>query len=101
MNVDAGETLLHISVLFQTSSRKSSVGGTKKKSSIKLELTAEQKKDIQDAFNLFDPKGTGYIEARDLKVRFLVLFEILFYYINKFKKSKCFLLNVIVRMLIL
>ncbi|XP_054712649.1 uncharacterized protein LOC129222203 [Uloborus diversus] len=51
-----------------TSSRKSSVGGTKKKSSAKIELTAEQKKDIQDSFNLFDQDGTGFIAARDLKV---------------------------------
>lgn len=51
-----------------TSSRKSSVGTSKKKSSIKIELTAEQKKDIQDAFNLFDADSTGSIAARDLKV---------------------------------
>lgn len=63
-------SVIHPFALFQTSSRKSSVGGTKKKTSLKLELTAEQKKDIQDAFNLFDPKGTGSIEARDLKVHF-------------------------------
>lgn len=51
-----------------TSSRKSSVGGGKKRSSNKVELTVEQKKDVQDAFNLFDPEDTGFIEARELKV---------------------------------
>ncbi|CAL1292126.1 unnamed protein product [Larinioides sclopetarius] len=51
-----------------TSSRKSSVGGTKKRTSLKIELSAEQKKDIQDAFNLFDPESSGFIATRDLKV---------------------------------
>ncbi|GBN91946.1 hypothetical protein AVEN_110308-1, partial [Araneus ventricosus] len=50
-----------------TSSRKSSVGGTKKRTSLKIELSAEQKKDIQDAFNLFDPESSGCIATRDLK----------------------------------
>ncbi|XP_015919519.1 uncharacterized protein [Parasteatoda tepidariorum] len=51
-----------------TSSRKSSVGGSKKKANVKIELTTEQKKDVEDAFNLFDTKGAGYIETKDLKV---------------------------------
>ncbi|KAG8184631.1 hypothetical protein JTE90_022679 [Oedothorax gibbosus] len=51
-----------------TSSRKSSVGGAKKKSNAKIELTDEQKKDIEDAFKLFDTEETGFIAARELKV---------------------------------
>ncbi|XP_035210351.1 caltractin-like [Stegodyphus dumicola] len=51
-----------------SSSRKSSVGGGKKKSSNKIELTDEQKKDIEDAFYIFDEGRTGFIEARNLKV---------------------------------
>ncbi|GFT50130.1 centrin-1 [Nephila pilipes] len=51
-----------------TSSRKSSVGGTKKRSSIKIELTDEQKKDIEEAFHLFDTENSGFIATRELKV---------------------------------
>ena len=34
----------------------------------KIELNAKQKKDIRDAFDAFDSKGTGQMEARELKV---------------------------------
>ena len=34
----------------------------------KQELTDEQKKEIKDAFDLFDTSGSGTIEAKELKV---------------------------------
>jgi len=34
----------------------------------KIDLTPEQRKEIEDAFALFDPDGTGHIAAKDLKV---------------------------------
>ena len=34
-----------------------------------FELTAAQKQDIQEAFRVFDPEGTGYMDVKDLKVR--------------------------------
>jgi len=34
----------------------------------KIELNAKQKKDIRDAFDAFDSKGTGQMDARELKV---------------------------------
>lgn len=40
----------------------------KKKSSIKPEITEEQKADIQAAFDMFDFEGEGVIESKDLKV---------------------------------
>ncbi|GIX96070.1 centrin-1 [Caerostris darwini] len=51
-----------------SSSRKSSVSTSKKRTSLKIELSDEQKKDIKDAFNLFDSEETGFIPTRDLKV---------------------------------
>lgn len=50
------------------SSRKSGTsGGYKRKLSGKPEPSEEQKNDINDAFNLFDPSGSGFMEAKDLK----------------------------------
>lgn len=43
-------------------------GSKKRSASGKLEISEEQKKDIKEAFNLFDPNGTGYIENKELKV---------------------------------
>ena len=36
-------------------------GGAKRKGTLKLELSEEQKNDIREAFNLFDSQGTGVI----------------------------------------
>ena len=43
-------------------------GAQKKKSGPKVELTEEQKQEIREAFDLFDADGTGYIDAKELKV---------------------------------
>lgn len=51
-----------------STSKKPSIGGNRKKGAIKLELTVEQKNDIKEAFDLFDPHGTGKIATKDLKV---------------------------------
>ncbi|XP_011501553.1 PREDICTED: caltractin-like [Ceratosolen solmsi marchali] len=40
----------------------------KKKPFTKFELSDEQKADIKEAFDLFDPDGTGKIASRELKV---------------------------------
>ncbi|KAK8760565.1 hypothetical protein V5799_028173 [Amblyomma americanum] len=42
-------------------------GGYKRKLSGKPEPSEEQKNDINEAFNLFDPNGSGFMEAKDLK----------------------------------
>lgn len=43
--------------------------GTRKKSGgPKFELSAEQRADIKEAFDLFDTEGTGKIETKELKV---------------------------------
>ncbi|XP_071558783.1 uncharacterized protein [Temnothorax nylanderi] len=39
-----------------------------KKYPIKLLLTEQQKSDIKEAFDLFDPDGTGKIASKDLKI---------------------------------
>lgn len=41
---------------------------SRKKPFTKFELTEEQKADIKEAFDLFDPDGTGRIPSRELKV---------------------------------
>ncbi|XP_025988821.1 caltractin [Solenopsis invicta] len=41
-----------------------------KKNTIKVDLTEGQKADIKEAFDLFDPDGTGKIATKDLKVAF-------------------------------
>lgn len=53
----------------QASTTKKQIGlGTRKKSSPKFELSDEQKADIKEAFDLFDPDGTGKIATKELKV---------------------------------
>lgn len=45
--------------------------GTRKKSGgPKFELSAEQRSDIKEAFDLFDTEGKGIIETKELKVMF-------------------------------
>ncbi|XP_053987845.1 uncharacterized protein LOC128890952 [Hylaeus anthracinus] len=51
-----------------STSKKQAVISIKKKSPPKLELTSEQKNDIKEAFDLFDPDGTGRIATKELKV---------------------------------
>ncbi|XP_076321118.1 uncharacterized protein LOC143230819 [Tachypleus tridentatus] len=41
--------------------------GPKKRSGGKQELTEEQKQDIKEAFNLFDPENSGTIDTKELK----------------------------------
>ena len=44
-------------------------GGAKRKATaLKLDLSEEQKADIKEAFQLFDPSSTGAIDTKDLKV---------------------------------
>lgn len=40
----------------------------KKRAQFRQELTPEQKAEIEEAFDLFDTEGSGYIELKDLKV---------------------------------
>lgn len=51
-----------------STSKKQAVISIKRKGPPKLELTAEQKDDIKEAFDLFDPDGTGKIATKELKV---------------------------------
>jgi len=43
-------------------------GGAKRKAVLRVDLSDEQKADIQEAFSLFDTQGTGTIDTKDLKV---------------------------------
>ena len=57
------------SLLFQSNFRKPQLGGgQRKKGGPKPELTEEQKLEIREAFDLFDADGSGYIDAKELKV---------------------------------
>ena len=38
--------------------------GAKRKETLKLELSDDQKNDIREAFNLFDSKGEGFIDTQ-------------------------------------
>ncbi|XP_029169906.1 probable calcium-binding protein CML12 isoform X2 [Nylanderia fulva] len=51
-----------------STSKKHTTGAVRKKNTIKFELTEEQKADIKEAFDLFDPDGTGKIATKELKV---------------------------------
>ncbi|CAF4936942.1 caltractin-like [Pieris napi] len=42
--------------------------GVRKKSGPKFELSEEQKRDIKEAFDLFDTENTGKIDTKELKV---------------------------------
>lgn len=43
-------------------------GGVRKKSGPKFELSEEQRRDIKEAFDLFDTESTGKIDTKELKV---------------------------------
>eukprot|EP01001_Neometanema_parovale_P011092 NODE_7330_length_774_cov_98.980031_g7089_i0.p2 GENE.NODE_7330_length_774_cov_98.980031_g7089_i0~~NODE_7330_length_774_cov_98.980031_g7089_i0.p2 ORF type:complete len:203 (-),score=86.93 NODE_7330_length_774_cov_98.980031_g7089_i0:166-711(-) len=43
-------------------------GRQKQECKIKIELTDQQKREIKQAFDLFDTEGTGKIEAKEVKV---------------------------------
>lgn len=43
-------------------------GGVRKKSGPKFELSDEQRRDIKEAFDLFDTENTGKIDTKELKV---------------------------------
>ncbi|KAJ6663346.1 hypothetical protein lerEdw1_010483 [Lerista edwardsae] len=47
------------------------VPSQRKKSAPKTELTEEQKQEIREAFDLFDTDGTGNIDVKELKARWL------------------------------
>uniref|UniRef100_A0A672GEY5 Centrin 4 n=1 Tax=Salarias fasciatus TaxID=181472 RepID=A0A672GEY5_SALFA len=40
----------------------------RKKASVKIELTEEQKQEVKEAFDLFDTDGRGAIDVKELKV---------------------------------
>ena len=44
-----------------------------------MELTEEQKQEIREAFDLFDTDGTGTIDAKELKVSLLFLYQFVLY----------------------
>ncbi|XP_032684661.1 caltractin isoform X2 [Odontomachus brunneus] len=51
-----------------STSKKQTSGLVRKRNTMKFELTEEQKADIKEAFDLFDPDGTGKIATKELKV---------------------------------
>ncbi|XP_020296022.1 caltractin isoform X2 [Pseudomyrmex gracilis] len=51
-----------------STSKKQSGSAARRKSTVKFELTEDQKTDIKDAFDLFDPDETGKIATKELKV---------------------------------
>lgn len=59
-------------LLQATSAKRPSLGAVapRKKASPKPELTEEIRQEIREAFELFDTDGSGYIEVKELKVRF-------------------------------
>lgn len=50
------------------STSKKNNSSSRRKGSSKIELTEDQKADIKEAFDLFDPDGTGKIATKELKV---------------------------------
>ncbi|XP_020773258.1 uncharacterized protein cetn4 [Boleophthalmus pectinirostris] len=46
----------------------SAAGQSKKRAASKIDVTAEIKQEIKDAFDLFDTDGTGVIDVKELKV---------------------------------
>lgn len=68
--------VLFYSILFYitqaTSPKRPSLGAVapRKKANPKPELTEEQRQEIREAFELFDTDGSGYIEVKELKVRY-------------------------------
>ncbi|KAK2584993.1 hypothetical protein KPH14_008523 [Odynerus spinipes] len=50
------------------STSKKNAGNSRRKGVPKIELTEDQKADIKEAFDLFDPDGTGKIATKELKV---------------------------------
>lgn len=68
--------LYQFHIIFQTTinnSQKKNVnnnaaGGVRKKSGPKFELSDEQRRDIKEAFDLFDTENTGKIDTKELKV---------------------------------
>lgn len=44
----------------------------RKKTAPKPELTEVQKQEIREAFELFDTDGSGYIDVKELKVKYLM-----------------------------
>lgn len=60
------------SSLQATSAKRPSLGAVapRKKAGPKPELTEEIRQEIREAFELFDTDGSGYIEVKELKVRF-------------------------------
>lgn len=59
-------------LLQATSAKRPSLGAVapRKKASPKPELTEEIRQEIREAFELFDTDGSGFIEVKELKVRF-------------------------------
>lgn len=55
-----------------TSPKRPSLGAAapRKKTNPKADLTEEQRQEIRDAFELFDTDASGYIEVKELKVRY-------------------------------
>ncbi|XP_043268528.1 caltractin [Venturia canescens] len=51
-----------------STAKKQASTGARKKAAPKFELSDEQKADIKEAFDLFDPDGTGKIATKELKV---------------------------------
>ncbi|CAN9514577.1 unnamed protein product [Ophioblennius macclurei] len=45
-----------------------SSGSQKKKASVKVELSEEQRQEVKEAFDLFDTDGRGVIDVKELKV---------------------------------
>lgn len=54
-------------IFFQASTSKKN-SNSRRKGTSKIELTEDQKADIKEAFDLFDPDGTGKIATKELKI---------------------------------